>query len=187
MDNVSMNDPADFKPAMKAVIVDCRGEETEFEILPPGEDGLAKVEKVGLPPSPPPPPPSSPTLAHSEQPNITPQDLIYPIGALGNCASAETCKAYCDKAENIERCVAFAEEKGLLTKDEVEKGKKFAKIVNQQGGGPGGCKTEAECKDYCNDVSRMDECVKFAEDNGFVAGKELEEMKKVQAAVKSGA
>ena len=32
IDNILINETSDFNPSLKAVIVDCRGEETEFEI-----------------------------------------------------------------------------------------------------------------------------------------------------------
>ena len=48
-DNILINDPSDFKPMMKAVIVDCRGEETEFEISAPVDD-MAQVKKIEPPP-----------------------------------------------------------------------------------------------------------------------------------------
>ncbi|MDP3762535.1 MAG: hypothetical protein Q8Q97_00490 [bacterium] len=197
IDNVLINEISDFKPSLKAVIVDCRGEETEFEISQP-ENGIAQVKKIEPPPPPPPPPPPTPTPAvpttapeggvgaPTAAAPSTPANLEYPIKELDGCESAEACKTYCDAPANLERCIAFAETNGLLTKGEIERGKKFAEIV-KSGGGPGGCKTEASCKDYCSEVGRLDECVQFAESNGLVSGAELEEMKKIQNAVKRGA
>jgi len=184
IDNILINEASDFKPSLKAVIVDCRGEETEFEILQP-QNGIAQVKKVEPPPPTPPPPPPPPAPATPTVAPSTPSTLEYPIKELGGCESAEACKTYCDESANIERCVSFAETKGLLTKGEIERGRKFAEIV-KSGGGPGGCKTEASCKDYCSEVGRLNECVAFAENSGLVSGAELEEMKKIQSAVKRG-
>src|SRR3989344_5750396 len=193
IDKVLINEISDFKPMMKAVIVDCRGEETEFEITAP-VGGVAQVKKVEPPlPEPVSAPavpteasqPSSETSAGAATTQATPPGLEYPIKELGGCESQEACKTYCDTPANLERCIAFAETNGLLTKGEIERGKKFAAIV-KTGGGPGGCKTEASCKDYCNDVGRLEECVVFAENSGLVSGAELEEMKKIQNAVKRG-
>lgn len=194
IDNVLINEISDFKPMMKAVIVDCRGEETEFEISAP-VSGVAQVKKVE-PPPPPPPPTPTPTPQASQaggqaapatpvQTSGTPENLAYPIKELGGCESQEACKTYCDAPTNLERCIAFAETNGLLTKSEIERSKKFAEII-KSGGGPGGCKTEFSCKDYCSDVGKIDECVEFAEQNGLVSGVELEEMKKIQSVARRG-
>ena len=188
IDNILINETSDFNPSLKAVIVDCRGEETEFEISQP-QNGIAQVKKVELPLPPPTTAPEggvgAPTPEGVGAAPATPATLQYPIKELGGCESAEACKTYCDASTNIERCVAFAETNGLLTKGEIERGKKFAEII-KLGGGPGSCKTEASCKDYCSEVGRLDECVQFAENSGLVSGAELEEMKKIQNAVKRG-
>jgi hypothetical protein len=41
-------------------------------------------------------------------------NINYPVAELGNCASKEECKAFCDKQENILECVVFAEQQGLI-------------------------------------------------------------------------
>lgn len=193
IDNITINDPSDFKPLMNAVILDCQGNETEFEIGAP-VDGVAQVKKAGIEPPPPPPPPPSPKATEGTAPPSSEAssaggdpyaNIQYPIKALGNCESKEACKTYCEAQANLDRCIAFAEANGLLKHDEIARGKKFSEIV-KSGGGPAGCKTEKACFEYCNDVDRIDECVAFAEKNGFMEGKELEEAKKIQSIVRSG-
>lgn len=196
IDNITINDPSDFKPLMNAVILDCQGNETEFEIGAP-ENGVAQVKKAGIVPPPPPPIPATPPKPKEDKPATTESkpsekgeidpfaSIQYPIKELENCESKDACKTYCEKPANLDRCIAFAEANGLLKHDEIERGKKFSEIV-KSGGGPAGCKTEKACFEYCNDVSRIDECVAFAEKNGFMEGKELEEAKKIQSIVRSG-
>lgn len=197
IDNITISDPADFAPLMNAVILDCQGNETEFEITAP-VDGIAQVKKASLPPPPPPPPsqPPTPTPAAPSGEVGAPTtsagvrteplaDIQYPVKELGNCASKDACKTYCERPENIEKCVKFAEENNILSSKEIEKGKKFATVL-KTGGGPGGCKTEKSCFEYCNSVDQIDECVKFAEDNGFMEKSELDEAKKIQSIIKSG-
>ncbi len=36
-------------------------------------------------------------------------DITYPIAELGNCASQQECKAYCDISSNFSSCIAFAQ------------------------------------------------------------------------------
>ena len=203
IDNVLMEVPADFTPLMNAAILDCQGNETEFEITI-SEDGIVQVKKAGIAPPPPPPPPppvseSAPSTGSGQAPSgsIIPDvtsaevakdplaNIQYPVNELGDCGDKEACKTYCEKEANLDRCLVYAEEHGLLKQSELERGKKFSVIV-KTGGGPGGCTTERECFSYCNDVDRIDECVAFAEKNGFMEGEELAEAKKIQAIVKSG-
>ena len=189
-DNVVFS-TADFNPFMKAVITDCRGEETEFEIYAPNESGVSKVVKIEKaappPPTPAPAPAQTPSAAPAETAAATNPlaTLNYPIKELGNCASEKACKAYCESSANMERCIAFAEEHNLLPHEEIARGKKFIEVV-KSGGGPNGCKTENECESYCNDISHINECVAFAEEHNFLSEKELAEAKKVKAAIDSG-
>ena len=191
-DNVLFS-TADFKPFMKAVITDCSGGETEFEIYAPNESGVSKVVKIEKAAPPP------PTLAPAPVPSQTPSGasaespaaanplatLNYPIKELGDCASEKACKTYCESSANMERCIVFAEEHNLLPREEIARGKKFIEVV-KGGGGPNGCKTENECESYCNDVSHINECVAFAEEHNFLGEKELAEAKKVKAVIDSG-
>ena len=194
IDNIAINDPSDFKPLMNAVILDCQGNETEFEISAP-VSGVAQVKKTGVEPTPPPPAsqtatqPLSGTSAGAEQDAASSYDPLadiqYPIKELGNCGSRAACKTYCEKTENIEQCIAFAEEHNLISGKEIQKGKKFSQIL-KTGTTPGGCKTEKSCFEYCNNVDAIDECVAFAEKNGFMEERELNEAKKIKEIIKSG-
>ena len=193
-DNVTLRDPSDFNPQLKGIIIDCQGGETEFEILKP-VDGVAEVKRFEPAPPPPPPtpnvpapPPPAPIATPSPEPVAEDPlaDVTYPVKELGGCKDEKSCKSYCELPGNIKECLKFAEEHTLIPKDEIERGQKFAAIMDQ-GGGPGGCKTQKTCESYCNDVNRIDECIAFAEANNFMDQKELDEAKKVQAAIKGGA
>ncbi|MBI2670196.1 MAG: hypothetical protein HYX20_03565 [Candidatus Yanofskybacteria bacterium] len=110
-------------------------------------------------------------------------NIQYPILQLGNCRSETDCRNFCDKSENTEACLNFAEENNLMPKEEIEMARKFTAAGNK---GPGGCTGKDSCESYCNDISNIDECVSFAEQNNFLPPKELEEAKKVRAAIKRG-
>ncbi|MDO8574795.1 MAG: hypothetical protein Q7R61_00740 [bacterium] len=105
-----------------------------------------------------------------------PFNIQFPVAELGNCGSYEACKTYCDDPANTDACLNFAEKNGLISKKEVE----IARKVGIQGG-PGGCKSEAECRNYCEtgDGENFDECIAFAEKNGLMPKEELEMVKKV--------
>lgn len=111
-------------------------------------------------------------------------DVQYPIQELGNCEDKEACRIYCDKPANAEKCLTFAEKNNLMSEEEISIAKKFLESEDDR---PGNCKREEDCKEYCDDVSHIDECIAFAEKNNLVPPEELEEIKKVQSAIKRGA
>lgn len=101
--------------------------------------------------------------------------ITFPIPELGNCADFNSCKTYCDDAANLQACTDFGEKQGLISKQDVEQNQKLAQQFSDA---PGGCKSEQECKTYCNDPSHLDECLKFAEDHGFVSQDDAARIKK---------
>ena len=111
------------------------------------------------------------------------QSIQYPVKELGDCENETACKSYCDKSENIESCVNFAEKNNLMSKEEIGLAKKFMAVG---GKGPGGCSGKDECEAYCNNIDHIDECISFGEENNLIPPEELEEAKKVQAAIKRG-
>lgn len=113
----------------------------------------------------------------------TTTEISYPIAELGYCADKTACKIYCDKSENVDACLSFAKKNNLMTDDEIKTAKNF-KNTNMTG--PGGCSGKDECKTYCSGPDHMDECIAFAEKNGMMSGKKLEEAKKVKGAIAKG-
>lgn len=111
-------------------------------------------------------------------------DIVFPVKELGGCTNEAGCKSYCSDSKNVEACVTFAEKYSLMSQSEIEHAKKFIKAGKK---GPGGCNSKESCESYCNDISHMDECLLYAEKNGMMPQAELEEAKKVQAALKKGA
>lgn len=118
------------------------------------------------------------------QVNASLEDVTYPIAELGNCESQEACFAYCDLSENYDACMAFAEDKEILSTQEIEEYRQVQEAVAQ--GGPGGCTSEAQCETYCGDISHIDECLSFAQEHGLMSEEELVEAQKVQAALDAG-
>ncbi|MDD4874940.1 MAG: hypothetical protein PHI77_00870 [Candidatus Pacebacteria bacterium] len=120
-------------------------------------------------------------FAFAEDQNAS--SIQYPVEELGGCADQQECKAYCDKKENIEVCLSFAEKNNLLSQEEIESAQNFLKAGNK---GPGGCEGKEACEAYCSDIDNIDECVAFAEKNGLMPEEKLQEAKKVQAAIAKG-
>lgn len=109
--------------------------------------------------------------------------IEFPIPALGNCESEEACFLYCEEPAHYEACFAFGTEHGLL--EEEINPELIERIAD--GGGPGGCTSQVSCEAYCSDSSHLVECVTFAEQHDLMSPEELEEAKKVVAALEAGA
>ena len=112
------------------------------------------------------------------------EDIVYPVPELGNCKNETDCRGYCDKPQNLEPCLDLAEEHNLIPEDELEMARNFAATG---GKGPGGCTSKDTCENYCNDIVNIDACLEFAEENDLMPPDELEEARKVQAALAGGA
>jgi len=115
---------------------------------------------------------------------ITAKGITFPIPELGNCSSKDSCRDYCSKGGNMDACIKFAQDRGLMNKVEASQATKFKERL-AAGVGPGGCNSPESCKSFCSNTANLDTCIQFAEKNGFKEGK-IEEAKKVQAFLKSG-
>ncbi|OGZ97788.1 MAG: hypothetical protein A3B34_01690 [Candidatus Sungbacteria bacterium RIFCSPLOWO2_01_FULL_54_21] len=100
-------------------------------------------------------------------------------GGPGGCRGVQ-CRTYCEDAAHREECFSFAREKGLISKEEeqhFEAGSKIGEVVRTSGG-PGGCKSDDECRAYCTDPSHVEECVAFGATHGGVPLAQAREMLK---------
>lgn len=114
----------------------------------------------------------------------TAEDSIqFPVAELGGCGDKDACKVYCDDADHIDACLAFAEKNNLMSEDELATAKKF---MEAGGKGPGDCTGKESCEAYCNDINHINACIAFAEKAGILSPKELAEAKQVQAAIAKG-
>lgn len=98
----------------------------------------------------------------------------------GDCATRDECKIYCDVDAHREECLNFAEQNGIMSKEEVEKAKKFIQQT-----GPGGCIGE-ECRTYCENPAHQEECVTFGLEHGFITKEDAERFKKFREIEEKG-
>lgn len=97
--------------------------------------------------------------------------LVFPVAQLGGCESARECRAYCEEPANLVACVDFAESTGIMSGEDAARARvAIPHLV--AGDAPGGCRTEAECLEYCGDASRIEECVSFAQEAGIISDEE---------------
>ena len=59
-------------------------------------------------------------------------------------------------------------------------------LVEVSSGGPGGCKTDEACTQYCDDFNHINECLSYAEKNNLITSVELADAKKAQSAIARG-
>ncbi len=84
----------------------------------------------------------------------------------GGCTNPRDCQTFCSDIKNIEVCVKFAERHGV--KDEhVGQARKLLDYIKAGGQTPGGCTSEASCRQYCSDFSHAEECFNFAKNAGI--------------------
>lgn len=89
--------------------------------------------------------------------------IAFPISELGNCASKDKCRMYCEGSTHTDACLSFAQTHGLMKSDDIQKARTFLTLK-----GPGGCTGEA-CKAYCAEVAHADECLAFAKTNHLIS------------------
>lgn len=88
-------------------------------------------------------------------------------GGPGGC-KGEACRDYCENSEHQEECFDFAKKNNLISSDDLkraERGRDLSKTVREIGG-PGGCKSDEECRVYCSDANHVEECAAFAVAHG---------------------
>lgn len=121
-------------------------------------------------------------------------------GGPGGCKSREQCDSYCKNPDNIEECMKFVVDEGKITREEadlmieiIKKGSEMGKPkgpkIDEQKAleiletedGPGGCKSNEECRAYCENSDHMQECMNFAVSHGFMSSEEAEKAQKMMA------
>ena len=105
----------------------------------------------------------------------------------GGCTTKDACENYCNDVSNIDECISFAERNNLMQPGELEEARKVQAALAKGAKLPGGCTNKQQCDVYCNEPTNMEKCIAFAEAAGFIPPDELEEARKVLAAVRRGA
>lgn len=100
-------------------------------------------------------------------------------GGPGGCKGS-ACREYCEDPARQEECFDFAKKQGLIPPGEERKFEAGIKIRKkmQEAGGPGGCRTDDECRAYCTDPGRVEECVAFGAAHGGLPEAEVRRMLK---------
>lgn len=113
------------------------------------------------------------------------ENVSYPVAELGGCESREACHAYCEQPENMEQCIAFARDNGIMDERQAHRAEQFAAQLEEEGG-PGDCRTPKECRAYCEEPGNLKECIAFAQESGMVGDAELEKMQTMARLIEEG-
>jgi hypothetical protein len=104
----------------------------------------------------------------------------------GGCDSGTSCEEYCNNVDHLDECIAFAQESGYYSGNQLAEAKKFQELVKAGKQFPGGCKDRNACEIYCGDPNHMEECLNFAEESGFMPKEEIEEARKFMTLMQKG-
>jgi hypothetical protein len=124
-------------------------------------------------------------------------------GGPGSCKSKEECDNYCRNPQNAAECMKFVVEEGKITQEEADfmvemskkgnigkpKGpeiekEKALRVLEEKGGGPGGCKNEQECMAFCKKEENRDTCFNFAKNSGMLPPEEVMMIEKQMSIIK---
>ncbi|MDP3762443.1 MAG: hypothetical protein Q8Q97_00010, partial [bacterium] len=95
----------------------------------------------------------------------------------GGCRNKKACEAHCSNPDNMEECLAFAEQAGFMKKEELEEAKRILPLM-KSGQTPGGCRSKQQCEAFCENPDNVEACVSFAEKAGFMKPEEAVMMRK---------
>lgn len=82
------------------------------------------------------------------------------------CDSEESCRAICERQENIEKCSKFAERHGLGG----PRGNPGDRKILQKAREILGCDSEQSCKSICENPDNQEKCSNFAKETGLGGG-----------------
>ncbi len=103
----------------------------------------------------------------------TSSQITYPIPQLGDCSTRDDCRKYCDQVANMQSCIVFGENHGLITQNQANSFLGLAKdISNGKVHTPEDCKNAQSCKEVCEhsaSATVIAQCVKLGEETGTIS------------------
>lgn len=93
------------------------------------------------------------------------------------CKGKEACDAYCSNPDNIEVCMNFAIEAGMMSEQEKANSGKMLQAI-KKGIKPPPCKGQQECDTYCSLEEHAQECIDFSVAAGMMTEEEAQMARK---------
>ncbi len=110
-------------------------------------------------------------------------EIVQSQGGPAGCSSEESCRTFCDNPDNVEICINWARQNGLISSAEASKAEKLAK-VGREFSGPGRCQSREECERFCGEPQNHNVCLDFAVQQGFLTSNEAERIKEFRRQAK---
>ena len=101
------------------------------------------------------------------------------------CGNKKQCDVYCEEADHMEECIAFAAEAGFIQGKELEDAQKMLQAL-KRGIKPPPCRGKDVCDEYCSSPENMEVCINFAMEAGFMSEEEKADAQKMLQAIKKG-
>ncbi|MEK7203751.1 MAG: hypothetical protein AAB627_01590 [Patescibacteria group bacterium] len=102
--------------------------------------------------------------------------IVQTQGGPGGCRDEASCRTFCDNPNNVETCLNWAHQNGLISSEEADRAERLSK-VGREFSGPGGCRSHEECERFCRQPENQDVCLDFAVQQGFLTASEAERIK----------
>lgn len=93
------------------------------------------------------------------------------------CKGKDACDQYCSNPDNMEVCMNFAAESGMMSEEEKANSQKMIQAL-KKGIKPPPCKGKDECDAYCGSEEHFQECINFSVAAGMMSEKDAEMAKK---------
>lgn len=116
----------------------------------------------------------------------TAEEALAENGGPGGCTDQVSCEAFCSDIANMEVCLSFARENGMMSEEELAKATQVLEAIQSGATLPGGCTNQDTCEAYCKEVDHMEECLNFASAAGIMTEEELEEAQTMMEKMQSG-
>src|SRR3989344_4593055 len=110
--------------------------------------------------------------------------IKYPVAELGSCKNFNECKTYCNKDENIPKCLRF-DIKNLYSEEDAREAERLLNLMDESGL-PGKCQNAVECFSYCESAAHVDECWDYAQRHGLNRGLDLETIRRLAKFTREG-
>ncbi|MFA4845431.1 MAG: hypothetical protein WC654_02645 [Patescibacteria group bacterium] len=107
-------------------------------------------------------------------------------GGPGGCTDQASCETYCGDIVNLEECLTFGSENGLMSEDELAEAQKVLAAIQSGVPLPSGCTSKESCDAYCGELENMQECMDFATAAGLMSEEDAAQAQKVLTIMQSG-
>ena len=124
----------------------------------------------------------------AQQVRIVRQSIKAGEGPVTGCRNEVECRKACDNPENRARCFDWAQKKGLVKEESLERReetheftpekKEKARRIIAEKGGPGGCASMEACSQYCEKEENFSACMAFAKTQGLMTEDEIQRAEK---------